>query len=241
MDTNLLPTGAAHPGHGRPVAPGQASTATTTADSTASDSSGTAAAGVEITISAEAAAVLANPATLEGPGKSGASPAHMARGGDYAGLVGTAYEGLAGEAYKNFGQLVSAIARGLDALGTEEPVAGEGDPPATDEIAAEPATDETVAVPDTSDDVVVSDTTEETTDGTAEETAAPNPVVTEDVVVDTEEAVVAEVVDTEEPAVAEPVVDTGTAVIDDSGIAIEADSLEDALLDALAEDTSEVA
>ncbi len=231
MDTNLLPTGAAHPGHGRPVAPGQASTATTTTDTTASDSSGTAAGGVEITISAEAAAVLANPATLEGPGKSGASPAHMARGGDFAGLASTAYE--------NFGQLVSAIARGLDVLGTEEPVADAGDPPATDEIAAEPATDETVAVPDTSDDVAVPDTTEETTDGTAEETAAADPVVTEDVVVDTEEAVVAEVVDTEEAVVAE-VIDTETAVIDDSGVVVEADSLEDALLDALAEDASEV-
>lgn len=230
MDTNLLPTGAAHPGHGRPVAPGQASTATTAADSTASDSSGTAAEGVEITISAEAAAVLANPATLEGPGKSGASPAHMARGGDFAGLASTAYE--------NFGQLVSAIARGLDVLGAEEPAAGEGDPPATDEIAAEPASDETVAVPDTSDDGTGE--TEETTDGTAEEAAAADPVVTEPAVVDTEEAVVAEVVDTEEPAAVEPADETETAVIDDSGIVVEADSLEDALLDALAEDTSEV-
>ncbi len=99
MDTNLLPTGAAHPGHGRPVASGQAGTATTTTDTTASDRSGAVAEGVEITISAEAAAALADPATPEGPGKSGASPAHMARGGDYAGRVATAYEGLAGEAF----------------------------------------------------------------------------------------------------------------------------------------------
>ena len=36
MDTNLLPTGAAHPGHGRPVASGQAGTATPGADTTVS-------------------------------------------------------------------------------------------------------------------------------------------------------------------------------------------------------------
>ena len=213
MDTHLLPTGAPHPGHGRPVAPDQAGTATTTADTTASDSSDAAAEGVEITISAEAAAVLAASATPEGPGKSGASPAHMARGADGEWLVGTTYEALVGEAYKNFGQLVSAIAHGLDVQGTEEP-------------AADPASDGTIAAPETTEAGAVVDETEETTDAAAEEAAAPDPVVTEDVVVDTEEAVVAEVVDTEEPVVADPVV--------------AADSLEDTLLEALEEDGSEV-
>ena len=249
MDTNLLPTGAAHPGHGRPVASGQADPATTTTDATAADGSGAADEGVEISISAEAAAALADPATAEGPGKSGASPAHMARGMDY--------EGLATAAYKNFGQLVSAIARGLDVLGTEEPAADEGDPPATDETAAAPASDGTVVVPDTTDDGAVADTTEaddgsgETTDAAAEETAAPDPIVTDEVVVDTEEAIIAEVVDTEEAVIAEvvdteePAAETDAAVIDDpvigdTGIVVEADSLEDTLLEALEEDGTEV-
>ena len=66
----------------------------------------------QITLSKDALATLSEATVAKASGKSSESPAHQARA-----MMG---EGLLAQGYKNFGQLVSAIARGHFAAQTEE-------------------------------------------------------------------------------------------------------------------------
>ncbi len=170
---------------------------------------------VNVDLSADAQGVIE-----AGKGNSANSPAHQAQ--DYlANFTGTAD-------FKNFGQLVSQIARGIPP-GSSEPA---GDEPATD--GTDPVIDETGSTAPIDDGA----TTEEPTVIDEPIIVVDEPVVEEPVVVDEPVA--------EEPAAEEPVivVDEPVAdepvVIDEPVVTVDETLVTDAeLIDALTTDTTE--
>ncbi len=221
------PTPQIHPrdSHGGPNGPTQAGTGdtTTTGGTTSTDPA------VNVDLSADAQGVIA-----AGKGNSANSPAHQAR--NYLAAPSENYlASLSGtEDFKNFGQLVSQIARGIlpDSSGSagDEP-AVDGTDPVIDETGSTAPIDDgaTAEAPAAEEPVIVVD----------------EPVVEEPVIIDEPIVVVDEPV-AEEPVADEPVVTVDEpvaeepVVIDEPVVTVDEPVVTDAeLIDALTTDTTE--
>ena len=226
--------------HGGPKGSAQAGTGdTTTTDGTTSTDP-----AVNVDLSADAQGVIA-----AGKGNSANSPAHQARN-YFAPLSGT-------EDFKNFGQLVSQIARGIFP-GEPEPAGDEtstdGIDPVIDETgstapiddgatAEEPAViDEPVVVdePVAEEPVVIDEPIVVVDEPVAEEPAAEEPVIVVDEPIADEPVVIDEpIVVVDEPVAEEPAADE-PIVADEPVITVEEPVVTDAeLIDELTTDTTE--
>ena len=200
--------------HGGPKGPAQAGSGdtTTTGGTTSSDPV------VNVDLSADAQGIIA-----AGKGNSANSPAHQARN-YFASLSGT-------EGFKNFGQLVSQIARGIFP-GEAAPAGDETPTDVTDPVIDE--TGSTAPIDDgaTADAPAVID----------EPVVVDEPVAEEPVIV-VDEPVAEEPV-AEEPAIVvdEPVAEEPVIVADEPIVTVEEPVVTDAeLIDALTTDTTEPA
>ena len=238
------PTPQIHPrdSHGGPKGSAQAGTGdTTTTDGTTSTDP-----AVNVDLSADAQGVIE-----AGKGNSANSPAHQAR--NYlAPLAGT-------EDFKNFGQLVSQIARGIFP-GEPEPAGDESATDGTDPVIDESgstapiddgATTDTPAVID-EPIIVVDEPVVEEPVIVVDEPVVEEPVVVDEPVVVVDEPIAEEpvvidepivVVDepvAEEPVAEEPVVTVDEPVIDEPIVTVDEPVVTDAeLIDALTTDTTE--
>jgi len=201
--------------HGGPKGPAQAGSGdtTTTGGTTSSDPV------VNVDLSADAQGIIA-----AGKGNSANSPAHQARN-YFASLSGT-------EGFKNFGQLVSQIARGIFP-GEAAPAGDETPTDVTDPVIDE--TGSTAPIDDgaTADAPAVID----------EPVVVDEPVAEEPVIV-VDEPVVEEPVVIDEPIVVvdEPVAEEPVIVADEPIVTVEEPVVTDAeLIDALTTDTTEPA
>ena len=212
--------------HGGPNGPAQAGSGdtTTTGGTTSSDPV------VNVDLSAAAQGIIA-----AGKGNSANSPAHQARN-YFASLSGT-------EGFKNFGQLVSQIARGIFP-GEAAPAGDETPTDVTDPVIDE--TGSTAPIDDgaTADAPAVIDEPVVVDEPVAEEPVivVDEPVVEQPAIV-VDEPVVEQPVVIDEPIVVdEPVAEEPVIVADEPIVTVEEPVVTDAeLIDALTTDTTEPA